>query len=80
MKSKRAPDSLIKSSKAKKETTISNYWLANKDVSESSNSNRFSILDTNDGDKNDNEPEIKIQKPPAMFVDIQTVFKMLQSK
>ena len=56
--SKRARDSPIKLSKAKKQTTISNYSLANKDVSESSHSNRFSILDTNDGDENDNEHEI----------------------
>ena len=49
--SKRARDSPSKSSKTKKQTAISNYCLANKDkdVPESSNSNRFSLLDTNDG-------------------------------
>ena len=53
--------------------------MANKDVSESSNSNRFKILD--DGDENENEPEIKIQKPPSIFVDgvsnIQQLYEIL---
>ena len=81
--SKRARDSPSKSSKAKKQTTRSNYWLANKNknVLESSNSNRFSALDTNDDDENDKEPEIKIQKSPPIFVDgvsnIQPLYEML---
>ena len=45
--SKRARDGPIKSSKAKKQSTISNYWHSKQDVCESSDSNRFSILDTN---------------------------------
>ena len=83
--SKRARDSPSKSSKAKKQTTISNYWLANKNknVLESSNSNRFSALDTNDDDENDKEPEIKIQKSPPIFVDgvsnIQPLYEMLNN-
>ena len=83
--SKRARDSPSKSSKAKKQTTICNYWLANKNknVLESSNSNHFSALDTNDDDENDKEPEIKIQKPPPIFFDgvsnIQPLYEMLNN-
>ena len=78
--SKRIRDSPSKNLKAKKQTTISNYWLA-KDEAESLNSNRFSILDTNDDNDIDNEPKIKIQKPSPIFVDgvsnMQPLYEML---
>ena len=54
-----------------------------KDEAESLNSNRFSILDTNDDNDIDNEPETKIQKPPPIFVDgvsnIQPLYEMLNN-
>ena len=81
--SKRARDSPSKSSKAKKQTTISNYWLANKNknVLESSNSNRFSALDTNDDDENDKDPQNKEPKISTNIcwrrVNIQPLYEML---
>ena len=45
--------------------------------------NRFSILDTNDDNDIDNEPETKIQKPPPIFVDgvsnIEPLYEMLNN-
>ena len=47
------------------------------------NSNRFSILDTNDDNDIDNVPENKLQKPPPILVDsvsnIQPLYEMLNN-
>ena len=66
--SKRDRDSPLKNPKAKKQTTISNYWLATNAVPETSNTNRFSILDTNYYNDIGDEPETEIQKPPPRFL------------
>ena len=80
---KRILDSPEKSPRAKKQTTILNYWLGQPQVEPKESENRFSILDTEDGNDEISENIEKIQKPPPIFIDgveqIQPLYDMLNN-
>ena len=77
---KRNRDSPEKIPKAKKQTTMLNYWLGHPQTQPNLSENRFSILDTDDIEES-SEPIQKLQKPPPIFIDgvsvIQPLYEML---
>lgn len=78
---KRDRESPGNSPKAKKQTTILNYWLGNPQIQVKQSDNRFAILDTEETNDESSEIVQKIPKPPPIFIDgvhlIQPLYEML---